>query len=208
MSGFPTAIIRPGQSATVPATPSDEQARRAMAETETPPTEKKAEAEKKASDTLTPQQKWLRTLEEAKVTEEEALRICSEQMDVGYTERSFERMGGKLVITLRSRDGAHRSRLRYALDSLSNPVQTVYNETVLRTNLNSSIVRLRMGEKVIEFPHPAENSDPQVVEEKYRERALKVDRMSENILDICYTVLGRFDAMVSAALSGGSIEGF
>jgi len=156
----------------------------------------------------TPREKWLARIEEVGLTEEEAATICSEQLDPGYSERTYTRMSGRLVVVLRTRDAAHRSRLRYALDNLTNPTQTVVNETVLYQCLASSLVSIRMPKKTITFPHAKPGADTMEVEKAYRERMIAVDSLGEQVLEICFKLISDFDRMVGAAMSEGATEGF
>lgn len=155
-----------------------------------------------------PRERWLARIAEVKLSEEDAATICSEQLDPGYSQREYTRMGGKLIVTLRTRDAAHRTRLRFALDRLATPTQVVYNETVLYQCLVSSIVSIKMPTRTITFRHANPGDDIETVEKMYRDRAAAVDNLGESLLGICFKLVSEFDTMIEAAMSEGATEGF
>lgn len=166
------------------------------------------EAAQVAFAKLPPLERWRINIARAKLTEQGANEIIDALLDPGYHTETIVRMGGRLTVTLRTRDGAHRDRLRLALDQLQNPTRDTQQETKLRVNLTDSLLKLQMGKRALTFEYPKRGDALPRVEELYQQRRGQLDEIDENVLDVLYLLLSEFDYRVMASTSEGAVEGF
>jgi hypothetical protein len=167
-----------------------------------------AQAASEAFAKLPPMERWKIRIERAKLSEIAANEIIDALLDPGYHTETITRMTGRLTVTLRTRDGAHRDRLRLALDQLQNPTQITQQETMQRLNLTDSIVQLNLRTRTLTFEYPRRGDNIAEVEKLYQARRTQLDEIGENVLDVLYQLLGEFDNRVMAATSEGAVEGF
>jgi hypothetical protein len=173
---------------------------------EEPQTEE--EAARVAFAKLPPMERWKINIGNAKLTETQANEIIDALLDPGFHTETLVRMGGRLTVVLKTRDGAHRDRLRLALDQLQNPTRMTQQETTQRVNLTDSLLKLHLGKRTITFEYPSRGDDIPRVEALYQQRRGQLDEIDENVLDVLYQLLGEFDFRVMASTSEGAVEGF
>lgn len=193
------AIQRPGKYA------ADELAKAALEEeTEAAPSEEKAEEKSEETTKKSPIERWRDAIEAAGITEEEADKILDSVLANGYYDKAYKVFRGKLTIVLRSRDSAALQRVSDALDTIRTNDVRVHAQTMNRYNLAASLVRYQDKQ----FKHPAANADSGDKERAFLERLAFIDSIPAPVLIQLYTVLGKFDATVFAALSEGAEMGF
>lgn len=166
------------------------------------------EAAQVAFSKLPPLERWRINITRAKLTEQGANEIIDALLDPGYHTETLIRMGGRLTATFKTRDGAHRDRLRLALDQLQNPTGATQQETKQRVNLTDSLVKLNLGKRTLTFEYPNRGDGLPVVEKLYQQRRGQLDEIDENVLDVLYQLLAEFDYRVMASTSEGAVEGF
>lgn len=182
---------------------SDELAKAALMEEDAP---ENADAEKAAEDLSkkSPMERWRDAISAAELSEEEADKILDSVLSTGYYEKSYKIFRGKLAVTLRSRDSASLQRVSDALDSVRTNDIRVHTQTMNRYNLAASLVRYQDRQ----FKHPSAASDLMEKDRAFSERLAFVDSIPAAILLQLYSLLGKFDGAVFAALSEGAELGF
>lgn len=163
-----------------------------------------AEKGEEETGTKNPMDRWRAAIAAADLTEEDADRILDSVLSTGYYEKSYKIFRGKLAVTLRSRDSAALQRVSDALDSVRTNDVRVHTQTMNRYNLAASIVRYQDRQ----FKHPAASSDPMEKDRAFSDRLTFIDSIPAPILLQLYTLLGKFDSAVFAALSEGAELGF
>lgn len=194
-------IQRPGAYSAL--NPADEIAKAALMDDEA---SEATEGEKAPEDPSkkSPMERWRDAVSAAELTEEEADKILDSVLSTGYFEKSYKIFRGKLAVTLRSRDSAALQRVSDALDSVRTNDVRVHTQTMNRYNLAASIVRYQDRQ----FKHPSPSSELLEKERSFAERLAFVDSIPAPVLLQLYTLLGKFDGAVFAALSEGAELGF
>lgn len=187
-------IQRPGKY-------TDDLAQAALNESDTGNSDKPEDAD---SAKKSPTERWRDALESANLSEAEADQILDSVLATGSYEKSYKIFRGRLTITLRSRDSASLQRVSDALDAVKTNDSRVHMQTMNRYNLAASIIRYQ--DKV--FKHPAPSTDSSDREKAFYDRLAFIDTIPAPVLVQLYSVLGKFDSIVYAALSEGAEMGF
>lgn len=154
---------------------------------------------------LAPAERWKRNIDNAKLSVDEANEILDKVLERGYWEKEYDLYGGRLKLTLRSRDAAANQRVANALDEVRTFDQRVLDQARLRVQLASSLVKYR--DKVL--PVAAPDEAPAKHEATFAERLTFCDRfIAGPVIEAVYRALIDFDNKTYAALSEGASAGF
>jgi hypothetical protein len=153
---------------------------------------------------LTPAERWLRAIKDAKLTEEEALEIQDKMLSQGFWEKDITLYRGKLKLKLRTRDSSSNQRVADAIDSCRSNDGRVHYQVTQRVQLAMSLVQYNdqaLPVAGLDQP-PAQHNDAFV------QRLAFCDRLPGAIQDLLFQVLSDFDRQVYAAMSEGASSGF
>ena len=197
-------IRRPGQYPAASTSP-DELAMSALSE---PETETKPDQDPGTSDdapaSKTPMERWRDAIEAAGLSEEDADKILDSILATGHYDKTYKLFRGKMVVVFRSRDSASLQRVSNALDSIRTNDIRVHTQMMNRYNLAASLVRYQDKS----FKHAAVNADVADREKFFADRLAFVDTIPAPVLVQLYSLLGKFDNAVFAAMSEGAELGF
>jgi hypothetical protein len=196
-----------GQDVRVPGQyKSDEDLAKAMLDEESKkPEETKPEAAKAEPKKEAPPKPptWEERLAAVELTPDQAFVILDAVLEKGFYERTFPLYGGRISVTLRTRDGSHRQRVANALDELRTNDPRVHGQVMSRMFLAGSLVRF--NKDTLDM---AEDGDSRAKETAFQSRLAYVDKLSDPVLDTLFDLIARFDGWTFASLSNGAPTGF
>ena len=173
-----------------------------------PETETKPDQDPGTSDdapaSKTPMERWRDAIEAAGLSEEDADKILDSILATGHYDKTYKLFRGKMVVVFRSRDSASLQRVSNALDSIRTNDIRVHTQMMNRYNLAASLVRYQDKS----FKHAAVNADVADREKFFADRLAFVDTIPAPVLVQLYSLLGKFDNAVFAAMSEGAELGF
>ena len=154
---------------------------------------------------LTPAERWLRNIQNAGLAEDAANEILDKVLEQGFWDKEYLLYGGRLKVTLRSRDAAANQRVANALDEVRTNDLTVTNQARLRVQLACSLVRYRDHALPVASPDlPMGDHD-----RAFSSRLAFCDRsIAGPVIEALYRALIDFDGKTYAALSEGASSGF
>jgi hypothetical protein len=152
----------------------------------------------------TPVERWQKLLKDAKLSEDEALRIVDQVLQKGWWEREYLLWGGRLKVVLRSRDVQHRMRLRQALDAVLDKTDFTVSNVVCRCNTAGSLSSYQG--RPLAFAPPDATRDK--IEEAYQSREEFVSRLPDPVYEQITAALAHFDLWTMAAFAEGAAQGF
>lgn len=169
--------------------------------------------EDKAPPPSTPAERWRQAIAAADMDEDKANRILDAFVAPGFYHEELSLMGGRIRVTLRTREAENRNRVMRALDRLANPSLPSIQETTMQYNLAGSLWKFwkrGMKEPVV-LPFPTRASSEKDAAEMFDKRMdflLNPENIGAPVLDVLFEALARFDRRVWAALSEGAAQGF
>lgn len=146
---------------------------------------------------------WEERLAAVELTPDQAFVILDAVLEKGFYERTFPLYGGRISVTLRTRDGSHRQRIANALDELRTNDPRVHGQVMSRMFLAGSLVRF--NKDTLDM---AEEGDSRAKEAAFQSRLAYVDKLSDPVLDTLFELISRFDGWTFASLSNGAPTGF
>lgn len=186
---------------------SDEELARQMLDEESKrPDEAKPEAKPEAAKAEPKKEKpptWEERLAAVELSPEQAFIILDAVLEKGFYERTFPLYGGRISVTLRTRDGSHRQRVANALDELRTNDPRVHGQVMSRMFLAGSLVRF--NKDTLDM---AEDGDSRAKESAFQSRLAYVDKLSDPVLDTLFELISRFDGWTFASLANGAPTGF
>lgn len=203
----------------------DALAEKALLDDDVPPTEANGAAVEPGSlnptppvtdpalEASTPAERWRKTLTEAKMDEVKACKILDAFVSPGFYHEEFDLLGGRVRITLRTRESENRARVIRATDRLVNPTPQAVWEVINQYNLAGSLWKFwKKGMKepqILPFP-TSKSTDTEAAEmfDRRMDFMFKAGEVSDPMLTVMYDRLFWFDKQVGAALSDGAASGF
>lgn len=147
---------------------------------------------------------WEGSIKKVGLNAEQGFAIIDAMIEKGYYEKTISLYGGRIAVTLRTRDAYCRQRVSSELDTLRTNDPRVHSQASLRICLAGSLVKFH--KTALKFAQP--NASPDAQEEAFNERLRFIDGLGDPFLDTLYPLLQQFDAWTYAALSNGAPTGF